>query len=123
MTAPDPGTVFDDGWIFEANLRPFCESVAEFAGYEFDDSDWQAVETALSMTDVERSDWYDYPLSGRVPLTLFVAADPGSCVVFVSLSGEPDDRTKAQIEAARHIFCWWEVASRDHMACRPAGGS
>jgi hypothetical protein len=96
---------FDGGWIFEESLRPFCESVAEFTGYDFDDLDWQAVENALPDTDVEEpGGWYDYPLSGRVPLTLLVAADPGSSVVFVRLAGELDDRTRAQIEAAWHIF-------------------
>ncbi|MET9832687.1 hypothetical protein ABZ078_26050 [Streptomyces sp. NPDC006385] len=106
----DPDAAFDGGWIFEENLRPLCESVAEFSGYGFDDSDWQAIETALPETDVERPDgWYDYPLSGRVPLTLLVAADPGSSVVFVRLTGEPDDRTGAQIAAALRIFCWYRV--------------
>ncbi|MER5937577.1 hypothetical protein ABT121_09695 [Streptomyces sp. NPDC001928] len=98
-------------WIWEENLRPFCESVAEFSGYGFDDSDWQAVESALPATDVERpGGWYDYPLSGRVPLTLLVAADPGSSVVFVQLTGEPDDRTRAQIEAALHILSMYRAS-------------
>ncbi|MFH8497668.1 hypothetical protein [Streptomyces coeruleorubidus] len=110
MTTPNPDEAFDGGWINDMNLRPLCESVAHFAGYEFDDSDWQAIETALPTTDVERSDWYDYPLLGEVPLTLFVAADPGFSVVFVRLAGEPDSRTKAQIEAALYIFVMWEVA-------------
>ncbi|MGI5138468.1 MULTISPECIES: hypothetical protein [unclassified Streptomyces] len=77
---------------------------------EFSDSDWQAIETALPTTDVEQSDWYDYPLLGRVPLTIFVAADPGSSVAFVRFVGVSDDRTKAQIEAALHIFATWELA-------------
>lgn len=109
MTTPDPDDVLAGGWIFDTNLRALCESVAEFADYAFDDSDWQAIETALPTTDVERSAWYDYPFLGRVPLTLFVAADPGSCVVFVRFAGEPDSRTVAQIEAALHIFAFWEV--------------
>lgn len=109
MTTQDPEKAFDGGWIIDTNLRPLCESVAQFAGYEFDDSDWQAIETALPTTDVERSEWYDYPLLGRIPLTLFVAADPGSSVVFVRLAGEPDGDTKAKIEAALYIFTFWEV--------------
>jgi hypothetical protein len=44
-----------------------------------------------------------------VPLTLLVADDPGSSVVFVLLAGEPDDRTRAQIEAALHIFAVYTV--------------
>lgn len=97
------------GWIIDTNLRPLCESVAEFAGYRFSESDWQAIETALPTTDVEQAVWYDYPLLGRVPLTLFVAADPGSSVVFVRVAGMSDGRIEAQIEAALHIFATWEL--------------
>ncbi|WP_327184816.1 hypothetical protein [Streptomyces sp. NBC_01334] len=105
-----PGSSADGHWILEANLRPFCESVAEFSGHRFDDSDWQAIENALPETDAERPDgWYDYPLSGRVPLTLLVAADPETSVVFVRLTGEAGARTKAQIEAALYIFSTYEA--------------
>ncbi|MFF6915995.1 hypothetical protein [Streptomyces sp. NPDC012466] len=98
------------GWILAENLRPFCESVAEFSGYDFDDSDWQAVENALPGTDVEKPDgWYDYPLSGRTPLTLLVADDPGSSVVFVRLTGELDDRTRTRIETVLYVFSMYAV--------------
>jgi hypothetical protein len=40
--------------MFEENLRPFCESVAEFSGYGFDDSDWQAIENALARRSKRR---------------------------------------------------------------------
>ncbi|WP_410789929.1 hypothetical protein [Kribbella sp. C-35] len=109
MTTPDPESVLGDHWIIDTNLRPLCESVAEFVGYAFDDSDWQAIDTALPTTDVEQSAWYDYPLLGQVSVTLLVAADPGSSVVFVRFVGVSDDRTKAQIEAALHIFARWEL--------------
>jgi hypothetical protein len=111
MTTSDSDPVLDARWIIDTNLRPLCESVAGFVGYRFGDLDWQAVETALPSTDVEQSAWYDYPLLGRSRLTLSVAADPGSSVVFVRFAGVPDDRTKAQIEAALDIFATWEVAS------------
>lgn len=112
MPADDPGRVLGSGWIFESNLLPLCESIAEFAEYTFDESDWLAIETALPTTDVERSDWYEYPLVGPVPLTLFVAADPGSCVVFVRIAGNPDSRLRAQIETAMTIFARWETTGR-----------
>ncbi|MEU9264017.1 hypothetical protein AB0E04_01025 [Streptomyces sp. NPDC048251] len=105
-----PCSSADGQWILEDNLRPFCESVAEFSGYRFDDSDWQAIENALPETDVERPDgWYDYPLSGRVPLTLLVAADPEASVVFVRLTGKAEARTRAQIEAALYIFSTYKA--------------
>ena len=52
----------------------------------------------------EPGGWYDHPLPDRTPMTLLVAAGPGSSVVLVRLTGEPDDRTRARIEAAVHIF-------------------
>ncbi|MDI9832686.1 hypothetical protein [Streptomyces sp. KAU_LT] len=97
------------GWIFETNLRPFCEAVAEFAGYAFDDSDWLAVETALPSTDVDQDTWYDYPLHGPVAVTLHVAAEPGSSVVVVKVTGRLDDRIQARIEAALFIFATWHL--------------
>ncbi|MEV8377986.1 hypothetical protein AB0P21_34930 [Kribbella sp. NPDC056861] len=109
MTTPDAGSVVEDRWIIDSNLRPLCESVAEFVGYGFDESDWQAIESALPMTDVEQGVWYDYPLAGRASVTLFVAADPGTSVIFVRVVGVSDNRTKAQIEAALQIFARWEL--------------
>ncbi|WP_329326972.1 hypothetical protein [Streptomyces luteogriseus] len=57
-----------------------------------------------------------------MPLTLLVADDPGSSVVFVRrlrpssssvvfvrLTGNPDDRTRAQIEAALYLFSRYTV--------------
>lgn len=110
MTTSEPECILDGGWIIDTNLRPLCESIAEFVGYEFSDLDWQAVEAALPVTDVEQAIWYDYPMLGLPPLTLFVAADPEASVVFIKVAGVADERTKAQIEAALHIFATWEPA-------------
>ncbi|MFI2301138.1 hypothetical protein ACH5AL_20155 [Actinacidiphila glaucinigra] len=108
MTTGDDDRVFSAHWVFETNLRPLCEAVAHFTGYAFDDLDWQAIGNALPATDAGRHDgWYAYPLSGRVPLTLLVAADPGSAVVLVRFAGEPGEADKARIEAALHIFSTW----------------
>ncbi|MGW2349668.1 hypothetical protein [Actinacidiphila glaucinigra] len=110
MTTGDDDRVFSGHWVFETNLRPLCEAVAHFTGYAFDDRDWQAIDGALPATDAERHDgWYAYPLTGRVPLTLLVAGDPGSAVVLVRLAGEPGEADKARIEAALHIFSTWAV--------------
>jgi hypothetical protein len=80
----DEERTLNGSWIFDTNPRPFCEVVAEFAGYVFGDSDWLAIETALPGTDVDQDTWYDYPLHGPVPVTLHLAADPGSSVVSVT---------------------------------------
>jgi hypothetical protein len=51
------------GWIWLTNLRPFCEYLAAEVGYDFDDGDWPAIDTALPDTDDDRppSDWYTHP--------------------------------------------------------------
>ncbi|CAM5643668.1 MULTISPECIES: hypothetical protein [Streptomyces] len=107
--SPGRERTLNGSWIFEANLRPFCEAVAEFSGYSFGDSDWLAVETALPGTDVDQDSWYDYPLHGPVPVTLHIAADPGSSVVVVDVTGLTEDSVRAQIEAALFIFATWHL--------------
>lgn len=54
-----------EGWIWNENVQPFMALLARYAGYDFDGSDWQAVELGLEATDDEHPDrWYSYPLVG-----------------------------------------------------------
>ncbi|MFH9090574.1 hypothetical protein ACH4LD_40620 [Streptomyces sp. NPDC017676] len=54
-----------EGWIWNENVQPFLALLARYAGYDFDDADWQAVELGLEATDDEHPDrWYSYPLVG-----------------------------------------------------------
>ncbi|MFE1989591.1 hypothetical protein [Streptomyces mirabilis] len=54
-----------EGWIWHENVQPFLALLARYAGYDFDDTDWQAVELGLEATDDEHLDrWYSYPLVG-----------------------------------------------------------
>jgi hypothetical protein len=46
VAAPRSRTVAE-GWIREAGLRAFRESLAAAVAYHFDDSDWPAIDTAL----------------------------------------------------------------------------
>lgn len=88
------------GWIWGTNLRPFCESLAAEVGYDFDDSDWPAVETALVGTDDELplSDWYVYPLVGRRHrVDLHVAQSVGGGEVSVSVQGAVDGPTRSRV--------------------------
>jgi hypothetical protein len=42
-----------------------------FIGYEFDDSDWLAIEMALPQTDTDAADgFYEYPLVGGSQLVV-----------------------------------------------------
>lgn len=52
-------------WIWNENVQPFLGLLARYAGYDFDDTDWQAVELGIQATDDEHPDrWYSYPLIG-----------------------------------------------------------
>ena len=77
-----------DGWIYEENVRAFCEAAAHVVGYRFDNADWDAVAHGLSTTDGEAERWLDYALKGDKTVTISVARDPGSAVVLVRASGD-----------------------------------
>ncbi|MFJ9725413.1 hypothetical protein ACIRP3_21935 [Streptomyces sp. NPDC101209] len=109
--APGDRTVAD-GWIRETNLRAFCESLAAEVGYDFDDSDWLAIDTALPHTDDEqpRSAWYAYPLVGRTRLDLHVARSVGGGEVSVSVRGTVDSRTRIRVELLVDVMARYAVA-------------
>ncbi|MDX3098187.1 hypothetical protein PV703_18905 [Streptomyces sp. ME01-24h] len=53
------------GWIWGRNLRAFLELMSHYAGYAFDETDWETIEAAVQNTDDEAPDgWYSYPLAG-----------------------------------------------------------
>lgn len=90
------------GWIKEENARVFCEILASLIGYDFDDLDWQAVESALPYTDDEQSARrYDYPLVGATArLDLRLARAVGGTEISVEVYGAADDVLRAQVELA-----------------------
>ena len=63
----DESTTIVSGWIFDENLRPFCEMVSLVSGYTFDDSDWAAFEPALLApgTVTEPVSTLSYEFDGR----------------------------------------------------------
>ncbi|MGW2828843.1 hypothetical protein [Streptomyces sp. NPDC001286] len=109
--APRSRTVAE-GWIRETNLRAFCESLAAEVAYDFDDSDWLAIDTALPGTDDEqpRSAWYTYPLVGRTRLELHVARSVGGSEVSVSDQGTVDSRTRIRLELLLDVMARYAVA-------------
>ncbi|MEU9389298.1 hypothetical protein AB0D86_04755 [Streptomyces sp. NPDC048324] len=101
-----------EGWMRETSLRTFCESLAAEAGYDFDDSDWLAIGTALPHTDDEqpRSVWYAYPLVGRTRVDLRVARSVGGSEVSVSVRGMVDSRTRIRVELLVDVMARYAVA-------------
>ena len=79
------------GWGLEGNVRTLMTWLAHYVGYAYDESDWQALELALSATDADASGgWYDYPLSGSPALTVWLAQNLGATVVSVRVTGAMD---------------------------------
>ncbi|MGW3287369.1 hypothetical protein ACWDR3_22300 [Streptomyces sp. NPDC001002] len=100
------------GWIWGDNLRPFCESLAAEVAYDFDDSDWLAIETALSDTDDEqpRSAWYVYPLVGHSRVDLQLARSVGGSEVSVSVQGNVNSRVRARLDLLLNIMARYKTA-------------
>ncbi|MGW2828846.1 hypothetical protein [Streptomyces sp. NPDC001286] len=109
--APRSRTVAE-GWIRESNLRAFCESLAAEVAYDFDDSDWLAIHTALPHTDDEQppSAWYTYPLAGRTRLDLHVARSVDGSEVSVSVQGTVDSRSRIRVELLLDVMARHAVA-------------
>jgi hypothetical protein len=85
------------GWIFEWNLRPFLEIAARRVGYGFGQDDWNAIHLALPVTDHEHDRWYEYEFGGPHPIRIRLAEDPGSSVVFVEVSCDPDTENELRV--------------------------
>lgn len=90
-------------WIWSSNLRRFCELVSSYAGYRFDELDWQAVETGLERLPSE-GDTFSYPIIGRRKLALTVRVASGSDEVSVQVTGHIDPLLGARIAALTDAF-------------------
>ncbi|MFJ9871055.1 hypothetical protein [Streptomyces sp. NPDC101165] len=79
------------GWIWNENVQPFLALLSHYAGYDFDGSDWQAVELGLAYTDDEDPDrWYGYPLVGSDHhIEVRLARAVGGDEVFVRVTRTP----------------------------------
>ncbi|MEW2075633.1 hypothetical protein ACFZAG_06030 [Streptomyces sp. NPDC012403] len=77
------------GWIMGRNLRGFLELLSRYAGYAFDETDWETVEAGVQDTDDEAPDgWYAYPLAGTdATLWVSLARALGGREVSVSVTG------------------------------------
>lgn len=88
-----------EGWIWHENVQPFLALLARYAGYDFDDTDWQVVELGLEATDDEHRDrWYSYPLVGsdhRVEVHLANAVEGDEVSVRVVGASDPELRLRA----------------------------
>ncbi|MGX1913134.1 hypothetical protein ACWIID_30425 [Streptomyces phaeochromogenes] len=87
------------GWIWGRNLRAFLELLSGYAGYAFDETDWESIEAGVQDTDDEAPDsWYSYPLVGpNATFEVALAQAVGGQEVSVSVAGikTPELRLRA----------------------------
>jgi len=80
-----------------------------FIGYEFDDSDWLAIEMALPQTDTDAADgFYEYPLVGGSQLVVRLARNVGADPVNVTVTGPMDPVLEARVDTLLAVLA--EVA-------------
>ncbi len=63
-------------WIWLENLRLFLELTSHYVSYNFDDSDWQAIQTGLDTLHAE-ADTYSYPIIGQTQLDITLSKEGG----------------------------------------------
>ncbi|MER5937580.1 hypothetical protein ABT121_09710 [Streptomyces sp. NPDC001928] len=107
-----PSKTIAAGWIWLTNLRPFCEYLAAEVEYDFDDSDWLAIDSALPETDDDqpRSAWYAYPLVGRDRIDLQIARSVNGDEVSVSAQGTVNSRVRSRVELLFDIMARYALA-------------
>ncbi|GAB2814398.1 hypothetical protein GCM10027176_18750 [Actinoallomurus bryophytorum] len=87
------------GWVWDRNVRPLLGLLSSYAGYTFDDTDWQTIVLGLEGTDDDRDDcWYSYPLVGDQHLNVALAHAVGSYVVSVRIEGIADHHMALRAE-------------------------
>ncbi len=93
------------GWVWPWNLERLLFWASLYVGYRFDDSDWQAVDTAMPATDDERdAGWYEYPLVGTPPLSVRLARAVEADPVRVRIRGDLDEPLASRIETLFDVY-------------------
>jgi hypothetical protein len=99
----------DLGWIWTDNLRALFAELALLAGYQFDDSDWIAVEYGIQGTDSEAGPWFDYPV-GQIVVTL--ALEPGADEVVSVKVGRAAGSERQQIGWLGDLMRSWHFSEQ-----------
>lgn len=100
MAVPEIGR-----WVWPENVRTTVQYLSLFVGYDFDDTDWQAIRQGLTDTTCEPPErWYDYPIVGTPTLTVFLALDPGADPVFVRVRGDMDEILRTRIDTLLSVL-------------------
>jgi hypothetical protein len=91
-------------WIFEENLKPTLELLAQYAGYDFSPDDWNAVRFGVTETDEEQDRWCEYEFSVPERVAFRVAQSSGSRVIFFQVESKPEIEGKVEtvLRIAQH---------------------
>ena len=93
------------GWIWPSNVRTALTYLSLWIGYDFTETDWQAIEIALPDTDSEAPHgWYEYPLIGTPELTVTLAGTPGDQPINIRVQGKIDQILAARVETLISIL-------------------
>lgn len=98
-------------WLKHDNLKGFLVALSALIEYNFDSSDWDAVETGLE-SGSDDSAWFTYPLVGQATLhvTISKQAEEGDIDVRVSADGAGPCLGE-QVRAVWMVFNRFEVAA------------
>ena len=73
--------------------------------YDFDDSDWQAIEHGSAESSWEPPErWYDYPIAGVPELIVSFARDENAGLIGLRVSGDLDEVLEARVETLLTLF-------------------
>lgn len=89
------------GWVLEENLRVFLESVAGWANYLFDESDWDAIAAQLDKREPDGSKSAEYEFGSELSLR-FTAEGSGDGVVGFEIEAPRD--IELRIEGAADVL-------------------
>jgi len=85
------------GWLLYPSVRRFLELTGFYVGYDFDDLDWQAIETGIEGLRTE-DDTFSYPIAGQRELAVSLSKDPGGDEVILTITGPPDELLAVRLE-------------------------
>ncbi len=93
-------------WIYEENLLPFLEVLANISDYKFNSDDWVTIEYGIknTNTDANPERWFDYSFGGT---SFSVGKDQGASVVFFRI--DTNKSNFAAIETAFFVMCSYRV--------------
>ncbi|MFF4901843.1 hypothetical protein [Streptomyces sp. NPDC001068] len=94
------------GWIWSRNLRAFLELLSRYVGYDFDETDWQAIEAGVQETDDEVSgSWYRYAVVGtNATVQVALARAVGGEEVSVSVTGAETPELQLRTDTLMSAF-------------------